>query len=216
MSASPAAPAFFGSVCRVGVVSLNGATYSQFSLIYNEPTVGSITPADMTELATAFNAKCKTHILACIPPTAALSWLYISEIKYGTCPSAQFNFAGGDVGTAGATSLAQEVAVIFTKYSSLKGKHGRGRIFMPSIPNTFVTPATDPDVVNGTGVTAYETLKGDFESILTAASGKVWTPYIVTTPPPPDVLVSLGVPMIRMVVRTILSTVRRRRKGRGI
>jgi hypothetical protein len=212
---SPPAPGFPGSLVRVGFVTQTGATFAQVSTYWHDPTVGSVGPADLVDLATAYNARLKVHLQAILSPLTTLMWLYLAEVAYGTCPSAQFNYAGATVGTAGASPLPMEVAAIMSRYSGLKGKHGRGRMFWPAVPNTFVTAATDADLLNAAALTAYAAVEADLELSLVAGA-KVWAPFLPTTPTPPSVVYSQGVVVTRCTTNPVLGTCRRRKKGRGI
>jgi len=211
----PLLPAIAGSLVKVSCICQTGSTLSITSFHYFNNVIGSVGPSDLVDLSTAWKAQFATHFRACLSPLTTLLWTYLAEIHYGTCPSFQGDFAGGTVGTAGTSNLPMETAAIISKYSAVKGKHGRGRIFMPAIPNTFTTPATDADTLNATATTAYGNLQADMTATLTAGA-KTWVPYIVSSPVPPAIGADFGTTLLSTVLRTTLSTVRRRRKGRGI
>ncbi len=175
----------------------------------------SPTLTDLNNLGNDWHTAFDTDFLACLSPQTSLYSTTVAELHYGTSPTYSVLDAPGTVGTAGATALNLELGVTMTRYGPLKGQHGRGRITMPAVPNTFVTPATDSNVINATGLTAYNALAAGLVSPL-VRGGSTWTPFISTRPVPPSTLVDFGVLISNYAVRTIMGTARTRKEGRGI
>jgi hypothetical protein len=207
------APSITGNVARIVVVTSTQSQICNNTFDYMLPgfTAGA---GDMLNLITAWRTACKTFLLACLSPLTTYLYTLCQDLANGTFVTAQYNEAGGVVGTAGATNLPLEMAAVIERYSLLKGQHGRGHISLPAVPNTFTTPASDPNIINATGVTAYSALYAALLLQLTTTGG-VWSPAIITRPVPPAVLPSKGVLVAGWTLRTLLGTVRRRKEGRG-
>jgi hypothetical protein len=107
------------------------------------------------------------------------------------------------------------MAAVFQKKTALKGQHGRGRTSMPAIPNTFTTPATDPNIINATGLTAYLALANQLITPV-AAGGNTWSLIVSTAPIPPVTLTTRGSIVTLITIDPTLGTIKRRKPGRGI
>jgi hypothetical protein len=200
---------------RISFVTTTIGGVAQVNFDYTDSVPGSVTPTEMASLAAAFNATNQATLVACLSPQTTLNWLYMQELRYATCPSLQVNYSGGTIGTAGATALPLEVAARITKYSTLKGRHGRGSLQMPAIPNTFVTPATDPSVLNAAAITAYGSVRASL-LIPLVVGGRTFNLAIGVRPITPLTLYTYASQVSSLLLRTTLSTQRRRRIGRGI
>jgi hypothetical protein len=161
-----------------------------------------------------WRTQCEVHLAAVFAPDTSITRYFVADLSVGTTPTLVTG-TGGVPGTAGTNSLPGTVAAISTKYTSVKGQHGRGRIYFGPIPDTFTTPATDPNKINGAGTAAYNLLHGDLLTNINAG-GQLFALALTTRPNPPQVLVSLGTNVTGIMVQLITGNVRRRREGRGI
>lgn len=213
---NPPAGATTKAIARVTVGTKTAGSICLTTFDYQWNTVGtSPSLGDLNNLADDWHTAFDTDFLACLSPQTELYSTQVAELHYGTSPTYARLETPGTVGTAGATALNLELGVTMTRYGPLKGQHGRGRITMPAIPNTFVTPATDANVINSTGLAAYNTLATALVSPL-VRGGSTWTPFISTRPVAPSTLVDFGVQVSNYVVRAIMGTARTRKEGRGI
>jgi hypothetical protein len=191
--------------------SSGGQTY-EFTLDYTTPSpIGAA--SDLLSLINSWLTANKALMLACLPPTVSLVNVLGVDLNPGSTVTQQSLVVGG-VGTAGAAALPGTSAVVVTKQTAWKGQHGRGRFYMPSIPTTFTTPATDPSILNSTGLVAYTTWMATL--IANVVGTVVWTPVVSQRPVPPQVLPQYASKVVTLRVQPVLGTVRRRREGRGI
>lgn len=131
-------------------------------------------------------------------------------------PTVVQNLPGGPLaGTVAGSSLNGMLSAVVTKYSPLKGQHGRGRIMHGPIPTSFTTPALDPYRVNAAGLAVYQTLYNQIMANAVVIAGQSFTPFILTRPVPPANQITRGAAWLRYVVEPVMGTVRRRREGRG-
>jgi hypothetical protein len=118
----------------------------------------------------------------------------------------------GSGGAAG--HLTSTDAGIFSKYTLFKGQHGRGRNYIPGMPESFVAPAVDANDLTAGGIAA-------LSAFATAARTQPFTDGVNTldlciyTRPAKGLPVTLAANVIVVTPRPLLGTVRRRRVGRG-
>lgn len=117
-------------------------------------------------------------------------------------------------GTVGSASLPNMVAAVLSKYTGTKGQHGRGRTYFPGVPDTFITPATDENRLNATGLTAYALVTAALQSNTILDGANVMTLSIATRPKT-NVAWTQAAPVLTLLMRTLLGTIRRRRIGVG-
>lgn len=213
---NPLPPAGFNSIIRLTLKLLTLGTYQEVVLDY-QWSVGSTTPtpADLAAFETAWEAATNTKMLACLSPQTDYAEISVAEIFAGVTPTLVLPFSAGTTGTAGATSLPLEMAAVMQKKTALKGQHGRGRLSMPAVPNTFTTPATDGNKINATGTTAYVALMNQLITPV-VAGGNNWSLVVAVRPTPPDTLTQLCSVVNLMTLNPILGTTRTRKPGRGI
>jgi len=137
-----------------------------------------------------------------------------ADLNPGSVPTQQVTGLTAP-GSVSAPPLPSVVAGIISKTSALKGQHGRGRNYLPGVPDTFVTSATEANQLNALGITAYNALAAKLKAPITS-SGVVWSPVITTRPLPPTLIPQRAVVITGAVTIPLLGTVRRRREGRGI
>jgi len=212
---NPPAPVVTSPQLKLAIETVADGVRCQSVLSYNGQGNPYPTLTDLQDFIAAWEAANEAQYLACLPPDAELVRYTCAEVGLGTCPTAVVLISPAEPGTAGATHLPLEMAAVQTLRSNLKGQHGRGRLSMPAVPNTFTTPATDPNILNATGHTAYAALLAALlANIATALGTWVWT--IHTRPSPPSVLVNSAANVVSATTNDVLGTVRRRRPGRGI
>ena len=219
--ASQRAPLLMASVARVTLNTTTNGQSCQNTFDYLMGT-GATNPsvADLQDLGAAWCTTMLAALKAIFSPLTNLIGVTVQEMHYLTTPSQLVLFSGSPVaGTAGATNLDLQLQVTASRESGLKGKHGRGRVQLPAVPNTFVTPATDVNVINSTGISAYGPLLTLFNSGL-AAGIYLWYPYLTQKyqagDPAPVGSVNFGTAITSYILRLTIGTQRRRREGRGI
>jgi len=214
MPSPPAQPTTL-SVGRFTVETVTDSVHCQNVFDFVSTINAPISQGDLLGAITQFRANFLVAFKGVVSPkTSFFSWS-AAEIHYGVTPTQIILDVATTVGTAGATSNPLEMAATIVKTSTLKGKHGRGRISMPAVPDTFITPATSPNQLNATGLAAYNALASALLAGFVGGS-TTWTPCITTRPTPPATLVSNLVTVTGMATKALLGTARRRKPGRGI
>jgi hypothetical protein len=214
-TANPAAPVVNSNVVRLTLTAITNGQRCQNTFDFMDGTGVPCSAADMAALILAWQTLVAVHLKACLSPDTSLESVTAAEIHFGTVASVANLYAPGAIGTAGVHPHDSELMVNLSRVTNTKGKHGRGRCQMGPIPDTFVTPATDPNIINGTGLTAYGLLATDLnQSYLIGAH--TWQPVVSTRPISPNVLVLNAAIIQAYLVRETIGTQRRRRSGRGI
>ncbi len=213
---NPALPLVTSAIAQVTIGTLtNGQvclnTFHYLSSVFATPP----SLADLTALGNAWDSALDIKFKACLSPLTALYSQSVADIHYGVTPTYSVPYAPGTVGTAGATNLPLEMGVTLSRYTNTKGQHGRGRITMPAIPNTFTTPATDSNQLNATGLAAYLALCNQLLVPLTAGA-ITWTHVVATRPAAPSTTTDYAAAVVRYDIRSVLGTARTRKEGRGI
>jgi len=211
---NPLAPAVTGPVVRVVVQTKTLGQLYENTFDYMATAPVAVNTATLVAFLTAWEAACKNPYRNCLSPQSTYQGTFASELTVGQTPTQQ-TVDGISVGTAGATSFPGTVACVMTKRTSLKGQRGRGRFFMPSLPNTFIVVGTAPNVPSAAAQAAYATLNTALLGVI-AAGGGVWALAVTGRPVPPATLTSTGIPVSSIQVQLILGTIRRRREGVGI
>lgn len=163
----------------------------------------------LLQLVTAIEPK----YVACLPVATSVFQYTLACLSSGA-PVTLVQTSSA-IGTVVGNQLPLEMAAIQKKRSALRGQHGLGRFYMPAVPISFTTPATDPNLVNAAGQTAYNQLN-DTLKLTQAVAGIFYDCCITKRPTPPANLVTLAQPISRIDSIALLGTVRRRREGRGI
>lgn len=212
MRNNPDAPLITGDLARV-VVEYEGLS-GKFNCVFDYMAngLGVITSGVLSALATAFQTASEANLRGCLSNQCRINRYLAADLNPGKAATQQQSSAL--LGSVVQPSLPEEMGIVITKGTTLKGQHGRGRVTLPAIPITFTTPATSPDQTNGTAATALNPLLTSLASSLTAA-GVLFTPVLVTRP-----LIGAGVPTRAMLITSwandvVLGTVRRRKVGRG-
>ena len=221
MAISSPNPLITGGVMRTVVQSVTQGQQCQFTLDWmKNGGVMSVTSADIALLMTNLDLAIRATLLGCWSPLTTYVGMYGSCLSDASVGSQQLLAAPGVIGTAGATSLNLMLTAVVHKQSAVKGKHGSGRFSIPAIPNTFSTPATDANVINGTGVAAYNLLLSALNFSPLVGGGVTCSQCITTRPVPPATVVSRASTVLAlpsgMILRPIMGSARRRKEGRGI
>lgn len=212
MRSNAPAPNITGDVCRVTVLYAGPSGTFQNVLDYMANALNVVTSSVLLALALAVKAQIETQLKACLSQQCIISGYNAAALSLNT-PASQFQISG-TAGTVAQAPLPDEIGALIRKSSLLKGQHGRGRITVPCVPVTFTTPATDPDVLNATGITAFNSLATALGGNVTA-SGILFVPVISTRPALPDTVVTKAQVINQFQAETVLGTARRRKKGRG-
>ena len=209
------APAITGVVGRITVVTSTAAQTCFTSFDYMSSSM-TTTTAEMAVVVANFLLGTKAHYLACLTPDTTLIATTMQAVSSLVYQTAIVTEAPGVVGTVMTHSLPLEMGATLTKYSAIKGQHGRGRVTMPAVPITFTTPATDPNRLNATGLAAYLAVVLDVQTSWAGTGGNFWAPVISTRPKPPASVVAEAALVTQYVQPLVLGTARRRKEGRGI
>lgn len=213
---NPAAPTIVSALARVtiGTVTSGQICLNTFDYLWSVPsTFASL--ADLTALGNAWDSAMDTLLKGVLSPLTALYSIAVAELHYGNAPTYTALYAPGTVGTAGATPLPLEIGASLARRGALKGQHGRGRVTMPAVPNTFTTPANDANRLNAAGLAAYVAFANQLIVPL-AVGGATWTHVISTRPVPPGLTVDRAIAVSVYNVGVVLGTARTRKEGRGI
>jgi len=192
--------------------------HSQVCLVsFDYMTTGTpaIDTPGLLAIGNAWQTTLGPDFLACMSSDAFWRGFRVARLDSAVTPTAERTFAVAGFGAVAFPPLSTELAVILTRYTSIRGQHGRGRVLMPGIPNSFVTPATDPNRVNAGGLTAYNTFAVTMRTAMTVGANN-WVPVISTRPIAPANVVTRANQVTSVVTRSIIGTCRRRREGRGI
>jgi hypothetical protein len=119
--------------------------------------------------------------------------------------------SGGLAGTGPANHEPNQCAVVISRYTNVKGQHGRGRIYLPAIPTSWVTGST---ITLAGGITAYNAFAVDLGTGITISAIAYAASVVQRAPTSPRGLVGVG-SISSTSARLIVATVRRRRLGRG-
>lgn len=212
---APPAPTISNNLVRFVIETVTDGQFCQNVFDYKDDRILAISGADLLLAVTSWWGNHATDYRGCITGDTTVSAVYAMELHFGTTPTQVYNPAGPPVGSVAGHALPLEMAATLSRYSDLKGKHGRGRTSMPAVPIGFTTPATSPNVLNATGVTAYDTF-GTGVAVAESLLGHSYTPVISTRPEAPDTLITNAAAIERYVTRATLGTARRRKIGRGI
>lgn len=172
-------------------------------------TPGAPMPLLISALITLFEAAYLGTVTAA---TAVLN--YNLQCTSSLAP-VSLNTAVNKPGTQAGAALPLEMAAIIKKLSLLKGQHGRGRVFMPSIPVSFTTPLTEANLLNAAGLVGYNNMAASIKGPVTAGTIKYYG-AICMRPKAPATVVTLAAQIATIETVPLLSTQRRRREGRGI
>jgi len=180
-------------------------------------TAGPAIPAtsDLNQLAQDFWSLISAQAVLVTTGQTTFTQVTAALISSNNVPTGLYTLPGATVGAVAGSSLPLEMGAIMAKQTNVRGQHGRGRITLPAVPISFTTPATDPNIINAAGLTAYLNLANKFNAVL-ISGGVTWNAAVVTRPIPPAAVATNGTPILRVVTRALLGTARRRREGRGI
>lgn len=211
---NPAAPGNTGPIARLSVqVVLQSQVYE---CVLDYMSVAP-TPVNLSVLAgflAAWRVANEANWQGILSSQAVIQVYTVQEVAIGTTPSlivTGVNKTGGVL----VPPLPGTVAAVATKLSSLKGQHGRGRNYFMAVPNSFTSPAVEPNTLNAAGLAAYAALTTSLLLPVTGG-GATWNLSVSTRPIAPITLVTNAIPVVTFTTQPILANVRRRREGRGI
>lgn len=209
---NPPVPIVTGPVIRntVGVLFLG----QQFVVVcdYMGATPIGVNTGTLTQFLTNWIIACETQWKGTLSPDASINKYLVSEVAVGTTPTLVAPQVG-KIGTVAGTSENSILAAVATKYTAVKGQHGRGRFYFGPIPISFTSPA-EPDILNAGAITAYNALNTAL--LLPIVAGGINFNLVVSTRPiAPLTLIGRAGTVASIVQTVLLGTVRRRREGRG-
>jgi hypothetical protein len=166
-------------------------------------------------IANSFYAAVVASLRACLS-----SDCFFTAVK-ATCLSSPqrmpstFNvLAANQPGTVVGTHVPSEVAAIISKQSFTKGQHGRGRLYLPGIPSSFLAPGTDANRWTAAAITAFAALSTAMFSN-TIADGTNVAIAGLTTRVLRGLPTTQGQTLQSQIQRALAGVIRRRRIGRG-
>jgi len=101
-------------------------------------------------------------------PNNSVYWGIRLQILKPTLQPGVFSRLGTGAGTGGANSSPSQVAAVVSKYTSLAGRKGRGRIFVGPVPAVFVDSSGN---MTGAGLTAYGGIATFIMTVQSVSSG---------------------------------------------
>lgn len=201
------------NVVRIILESSCQGQYFNMAWDFVSRTLITLTPTVLQALISAFdNATTLAALRASLSSSQTLQRYIAQDLNPATTPSVTSSIAL--VGTAAATTLPIFVSAILFKGTTFKGQHGRGRTYFGAIPTTFTDPATEPDLLNATGLGKYNDVNAATIAPLTAG-GSTWDWSVTTRPVAPAYLVTRYAVVTTHGVAAYIGTTRRRKEGRG-
>jgi len=172
-----------------------------------------LTTGILSDIAAKWVLNNMASYAGCFTADWAASAVYAADISGGMIPTQFAN--DSTAGSVAGDAYPSYVSAIMSKYGNLKGQHGRGRNYFGPVPLSFVTPATDPDILNAAGLAAYGTFRTNQLTSL-FAGGVHWVWSITERPVAPATLVTRGINVVTAPLDQHLGTTRRRIFNRGI
>lgn len=208
-------PAITGPVARITQQVIVHSQLCNVTFDYMSTVAAVIGTADLLNLGSNWVTNFGANFRACMSQDASWVGYTVARLDVNTVPTGVFNISPAQAGTEAAASHPTDVCITLGRGTSVRGQHGQGRVLLPGVPLSFVTPATDPNRLNAAGVLAVGSFKDNLRGVLTVGLIS-WVPVISTRPIAPATVVSKAGQVVTSVTRTILGTCRRRREGRGI
>jgi hypothetical protein len=180
-----------------------------------QAAVTSVPNGAEAAIALSWISVCAVALRACMVPTYSLDGVKVTCVSnLLRNPQTNSSSVSLGAGTFSGTALPSTVAGVISKRTVWKGQHGRGRNYLPGVPQGFVTPATDPDRINSTGIASYNSFITDLQSGSVTDGTNLMTPCVYTRVPKGG-NVTQAANVISWLMQPLLGTVRRRRVGRG-
>jgi hypothetical protein len=211
---NPQAPVVVNPIFRLTVQETTQSQLYEVILDYvAQAPIGPNVAAEIAFLAAwrAANEVAWQNILAA---DVTITRYTVAEVNQGQTPT-YVTAPIAVVGLVAGQSLNGQLAATQTKYTALKGQHGRGRVFYGPIPGSFVAPAVDPNKLTAAALLAYSGLGVTLQTPIVAAT-TTWNLAVSTRPIRPATLVSRAAIVTSLVMNSIIGTARRRKEGRGI
>lgn len=178
---------------------------------YFSSGVAAPTPAQLTTLLTNISTNLANQYATNISSDWTITRETLDVVHRADLAGVLSTARAGQAGGRAGGHLPTENAMVLVRYTAVKGQHGRGRIGLPPPAPADVTASR----VSAAGlITTLNTLAT--QMLVTASDGaNTWTPCSVQRATVPPKLVVGFSPLTRIVVNTLLGTVRRRKIGRG-
>lgn len=178
-------------------------------------STNSQTNASEQNLANSFNTTTAPQLKNALSSDCFLQTI---KVQCLTTPSRlPFTFtlpSASQAGSVVGNHLPSEIAAIVTKYTATKGQHGRGRIYLPGLPSSFITPGSDANRLTATGLAATNGTATGFTSA-SNLDGTNLALAAVTTRVLKGAPTTQGQTVALYVSRALVGVIRRRRIGRG-
>jgi hypothetical protein len=166
-------------------------------------------------IANTFYAAVVTPLRACLSSDCTFTAVKATCLTQPSRMPSTFNvLPANQAGTVAGTHVPSEVAAIISKLSGVKGQHGRGRLYLPGIPSSFLAPGTDANRWTAAAMSAFAALSTAIFSN-TIADGTNNAIAGLTTRVLRGLPVTNGATLTSQVQRALAGVIRRRRIGRG-
>lgn len=173
--------------------------------------IATLTSTLLQNVINAFNANVISKILPCCSADWSLTnYKGINAAGTGIAPI-NVIVAGGNAGSGPAGHEPTMVAGLLSRVTTTQGQHGRGRLYLPAVPTSWVTSST---LTAAAALTAYGNLANAMLMVLTDGTNN-WTPCLVQRSKLSPRPIVGAQALFQVSVKTLLATVRRRRIGRG-
>lgn len=194
---------------RITGLLFNQRTITTFH--YTSTTGGAGSPDDMEDLLDQFLPAVYDTFIDCVTEdwtSGRVQGQVISPVR----KIALTTLPGATQGTVATPTLPGNNAAVLYRRTNLAGRDQQGRIFMPAVPQAWVTAGA----INGTGTTAYGPMAGNLYAPLDVG-GRIYLPVIVgyvDVPPTPPFYTTRGV-VTNAGVNPVVRSQRRREIGVG-
>lgn len=134
--------AFSGSLFTQSIVTV---------MHYEQQTANTTADTDVKQLAKAWDDAIVTDYVKACSQDAAWGMIEARSFPVPPTPMVGFDLAVVQAGLEASPSMPNAVTVVLRKKTGFLGRAYRGRVYMPAVPQSFITDG----LVNGAGQTAY-------------------------------------------------------------
>jgi hypothetical protein len=161
----------FQVIVKGTIAALDMSTVSTYSTLHYRRSL-RVADFNPTNFITAFHAMVKADWKA----LASASWSWGSTSVRCIDDAADGGIAVdvGEVGGVGGECLPAFNQQLVAKYTAFRGKHYRGRLFVPSVPESSV----DGNTLKGTALAALQTMADDIGALITDADDNQYVPWL--------------------------------------
>lgn len=208
---APLPPPGAKAVIEIAVVGIVEGQRTVNTFYYAGAPAALLTSTDLLSAINAWTAAFLTDYKACLSSDWAALGLTATCLTQPTLQTVSAVAAGGVVGTGPASHAPNQVAVVISRYTATKGQHGRGRVYMPAVPDPWLTASS---ITGAAGIAAYTAFAADIGTGITVSGIAYAASVVQRAATSPRGIVGVG-PITFTLPRYLTGTCRRRRLGRG-